>query len=197
MNTSISEALFTKTQQAVLGLLFSNPDESYHLRSIILKSGIGQGTIQRELERLTTANMIQRVKRGNQVYYSANRNCPIFNELHNLVLKTIGLADLFRQTLGKLSDKVQVAFIYGSFARGEEKQDSDVDLMVIGKVKMLEVVKALSSVREQTGREINPTVFSPDEYKQKLKEGNHFLSSLLEEPKIFLIEDEDEFRKLG
>ena len=194
---NISEALFTKTQQAVLGLLFLNTDQSYHLRGIVRKSGVGQGTIQRELKKLTEAGIIQREQVGQQSMYRANRDCPIFPELHTLVIKTFGVTDRLSTALMPLEDRIQIAVIYGSFARGDETGKSDIDLLIVGGLDLREVVKTLSDLQQTIGREINPTIYKPDEYRGKLRTGHHFLTSLQEEPKIFIIGNEDELRKLG
>jgi predicted nucleotidyltransferase len=191
------DPLFGKTKQAILGLLFGGNHEEYHLREIARHTGISQGALTRELTLLSTAGLITREKRGNQVIYRANRHCPVYDELRGLVLKTIGLAGLFRDALDRLSERIQVAFIYGSIARGDEKPDSDVDLLVVGDVKLRDVVKALGNVREKVGREMNPSVYTLKEYRDKLAHGHHFLTSLKNEPKIFLIGSEDEFGKLG
>jgi len=194
---NISEALFTKTQQAILRLLFLNTDQSYHLRGIIRKSDIGQGTIQRELKRLTEAGIIHREKVGQQSMYRANRDCPIFPELHTLVIKTFGVTDRLSAALMPLKDRIQVAVVYGSFARGDETGKSDIDLLIVGDFDLREVVKSLGALQQTVGREINPTLYKPDEYRRKFRIGHHFLISLQQEPKIFIIGNEDELRKLG
>ena len=196
-NISIPNALFNKTKQVLLGLLFSNIDNTYHLRGIAKRLNISPGSIQRELKVLTAAGIVQREQRGNQVFFQANRNCPIFRELHSLVIKTTGLADKLRETLTPLANRIDTAFIYGSFARGSETTGSDIDLMFIGDLKLHDVIKTLGKVRDTIGRELNPSVFSRSEYRNKLERANHFLTSLKDEPKIFLIGSEDELRTLG
>lgn len=195
--TGLSDALFSKTQQALLGLFFANVDESYHLREIVRKSNVGQGTVQRTLAKLSEAGIIEREQRGRQTFYSANRECSIFADLHRLVIKTIGVAKQLAEKLKTLEDKISIAFIYGSFARGDETGKSDIDLLVIGKIKLSDVVKVMSGLQPTLAREINPTVFEPEEYRQKLNQGHHFLTSLLKEPRIFLIGDEDAFKRMG
>lgn len=193
----IPDALFNKTKQAILGLLFSNVDNEYHQRGIAKLLNISPGVIQRELKVLTMTGIILREKRGNQVFYRVNKDCPIYNELHNLVIKTVGLSDKLREALAPLADKIYAAFIYGSFARGSETVESDVDLMIIGELTLRDVVKALGKVREAIGRELNPSVFSLREYQDKLANANHFLRSIASEPKVFLIGENDDVRKLG
>lgn len=193
----VLDALFGKSKQAILGLFLGDPESELHLREVARRTEISIGAVTRELSSLVEAGILIRHKRGNQVFYHADREGRIYPELHSLIVKTVGLADRFKEAFKPLSDKITVAFIYGSMARGDEKADSDVDLMVIGDVKTLDVVKALSTLHQLFKREINPTVFTAEEYKLKLLADNHFLKALLTEPKIFLIGDEDEFRRLA
>ena len=195
--SQLSNALFTKTQQAVLGLLFSNPDMSYHFRGIVRQVGIGQGTVQRELQRLTEAGIILREQRDLQPVYRANKDCPIFPELRALVVKTMGVSIALRDALKKFGDQIQVAIIFGSFARGEESVKSDVDALIIGNVSMRDLVGELNGVQDALNREVNPVVYPADEYRSRIADGNHFLTSLQSEPKIFLIGTQDELDRLG
>ncbi len=146
---------------------------------------------------MTEAGVIQREQVGQQSMYRANRDCPIFPELHMLVIKTFGVTDRLSAGLMPLEDRIQIAVIYGSFARGDETERSDIDLLIVGDLDLREVVKSLSALQQTVGREINPTIYKPDEYRKKLKTGHHFLTSLQQEPKIFIIGNEDELRKLG
>ena len=193
----LSDALFTKTQQAVLGLLFSNPDSSYHFRGIVRQVGIGQGTVQRELQRLTDAGIILREQRDLQPIYRANKGCPIYAELRSLVIKTMGVSVALQDALKALGERVQLAFIFGSFARDGDTAKSDVDVLIIGDVTMLDLAAALRSIQETLGREVNPVVYPADEYRSRLADGNHFLTSIQREPKIFLIGTQDELERLG
>jgi uncharacterized protein len=126
----LASVLFGKAQQAVLGLLFGRPGESFYVREIVRATRVGQGAVQRELQRLAEAGIIDRVVRGRQVFYQANRRCPIFAELQGLVVKTAGVADVLRAALAPLVDRIVVAFVFGSFASGEPRKTSDVDVLV-------------------------------------------------------------------
>jgi predicted nucleotidyltransferase len=134
---------------------------------------------------------------GRQVYYRANEKCPIFNELKSIVRKTFGVADVLRQALAPKADKVQVAFIFGSVARSADDQRSDIDLMVVGRITFGGVVSLLKPAEEKVGREVNPVVYPVAEFKKKVKEDHHFVKTVLEEEKIFVIGDEDKLRKLA
>jgi predicted nucleotidyltransferase len=147
----LSSILFSKTRQAILSLLFGHPDESYYLRQIVRRIGFGLGPVQRELKQLTDAGIIRRWDSGHQVYYQANQASPVFKELKSLITKTVGIGDTLRSTLRPLADRITVAFLYGSIARGEENHRSDVDLLVVGDVSFSEVVKALRGAQEDSG----------------------------------------------
>ena len=192
----LGTTLFGKTRRAVLALLYGHPDESFYLRQIARATGAGMGSLQRELKQLTVAGVIQRSEIGQQAFFKANADCPVFHELRNLIIKTFGVADVIRTALSPLADKIQTAFIFGSMVSGEIKQDSDLDVMIIGKIEFAGVVAALSPAQETLAREINPAVYPPEEFRSKLTEGHHFLKTVLSAPKIFLVGNENELEEL-
>jgi predicted nucleotidyltransferase len=189
--------LFGSSRQAVLATLFTSPDAKLHLREIARRAGVGLGAVQRELARLTSAELIVREKVGHQVHFTANRNHPLYPELHAIFVKTTGIADRIRGALRPLSSGIEGAFIYGSFARGEARPDSDVDVMVIGELPFAEVTRALWPIQDQLQREINPSVYKPEEFTRKLAARHHFLTQVMAGPKIPLIGSEDEFAPMA
>ena len=193
----LAPALFGKTRRAVLGLLFAHPEEPIYLREIIRRVGLGQGTVQRELDRLTESGLLTRRFEGRQVYYQANPNSPIFKELRSLLVKTAGVSDILRKALAKIKDRIHAAFLYGSLARGKDRSRSDIDLVVIGNVSFGEVVTSLRSTQEFLNREVNPTVYTPAEFQKKLETKHHFITTIVREPKIMLIGEERELTRLG
>ena len=193
----LCSGLFGKTRQVVLALLYGRPDSSFYTKQVLDAVKIGRGTVQRELKNLTDTGIIIREVQGRQVYYRANAQCPIFNELKSIVRKTFGVADVLRQSLAPEADKVRVAFIFGSVARSADDRRSDIDLMIVGKISFGDVVSLLSTAEEKLGREVNPVVFPIDEFKKKVKEDHHFVKTVLEEEKIFVIGDENELRRLA
>jgi len=196
-HSNLSTALFGQTRRAILGLLYGHPDEAYYLRQLVRSAGHGLGAAQREVKRLAEAGILRRTVRGHQVYYQANPECPVFAELKGLVVKTAGAADAVRDALAPLAGQIHVAFIYGSVARFRQRSASDVDLMVVGDVSFGDVVSALATAQETLGREINPTVYSPREFKSKLRARHPFLSSVLKNEKVFVIGNEHELGRLG
>lgn len=195
-NSSLAEALFTKTQQRVLGLLFGSPERSYYTNEVVRFAEAGIGTVQRELKRLESAGLITSRKIGNQRHYQANRAAAIFEELHGIVIKTVGLADVLRNALLPLQEQVDLAFIFGSIAQGKERITSDVDVMVIGNASFEEIVHTIYDSQETLLREINPVVMSASEFNSKFLQEDRFVSRIVSEPKIFLIGGSDELGKL-
>lgn len=190
-------SLFGKTRQTLLALLYSRADEEHLQESLIQLAGLGRGTVQRELEFLARAGVIRRTVRGRQVYLQANPDCPIYAELRGLVVKTAGVGDALRAALAPLTGRIRVAFIYGSIAKGTERRASDVDVLVIGDVSFAEASEALARSQEAIGREVNPSVYAPANFRSKLAAKHHFLRTVLKSEKIFLIGDEHELGRLA
>jgi len=197
MLTSVGDLLFGQTRGRVLALLYGAPDETLFVRQIARKVETSVGTVQRELNLLADAGLIKRSTVGNQVFYQANQEHPEYAELRALLAKTTGVFQMLKTALAPLSPRINLAFVYGSVARGEEKATSDIDLMVIGSISLDEVLDAVGPVEKQLRRPVNPTIYSLEDVRARLREGNHFLQSLQKSKKVFLIGDEDEFRKVG
>ncbi|CAN0468182.1 unnamed protein product, partial [Discosporangium mesarthrocarpum] len=180
---SIGDALFTKTQRKILALLFSRSDASLYKNEIIRRAGMGRGTIARELDSLVAAGILSAEKMGNQTRFRANPACPVYKELQSLVRKTFGIAGEVAAALAPLDSQIQYAFVYGSVARGEEKAESDLDLMIVGRnIAYGDVMSALLETEKDLGRTINPTVYTPDEYNKKLAQKDSFLKRVLAQP---------------
>jgi predicted nucleotidyltransferase len=176
-STSLIDALFSKVQARVLGLLFGNPDRSFYANELFHLAGSGTGAGVRELSKLSAAGLITVNKIGNQKHYQANREAPIFDELRGIVLKIFGMADVLRQSLLPMSENISVAFIYGSIAKGTDTSKSDIDVMVIGaNIAYHEVYAALMTAEAQLGRKVSPAIYSKDDVAKKLNEGNSFLT---------------------
>src|SRR5215469_1185109 len=195
---ALADVLFGKGRGAILGLLYEHPDQSFYYRQLARELGdLSVGTIQRELDLLSQLGLIERSTLGKQVFYRANRSHPVFPELRALVAKTVGAIPMLRSALAPLSSQISFAFIYGSMARGEERAESDIDLIVVGKASLEDVLIRLSNIEASLRRAVNPTVYSPAEFRTKLTGGNHFLNSVVRGEKVFLLGDEDELRKVG
>ena len=193
----LADFLFGRTRGAVLALLYGRADQSFYTRQIAREVDVSVGTVQRELENLSKVGLIVRNSVGNQVFYQANREAPIFREMRALVNKTVGVVSVLRSALQVLSKRIVVAFVYGSVAREEETAQSDIDLMVVGDATLDEVLSRIAAVEKVIGRPIYPTVYSRVEFRSKLASGNHFVNSVLKGKKVFLLGDEDELGKVG
>jgi len=195
--SNLSVALFGKTRGALLKLFYGHPDESYYFQQIRRETGAsGVGMIQRELETLVNVGLITKHRNGNKVYYRANQAHPTYPEMRALVGKTIGIFHILSLALEPVADRLRVAFVYGSVARQQEKAESDVDLIIVGDVGLPEILEHFNSAETELSRPINPTVYSTVEFAEKLRARNHFLTSVLDKEKVFLIGDEDELRAL-
>lgn len=194
----LGEVLFSKTRRQVLRLLFGQPGRAYHLNEIVRLADVGTGSVARELEKLTAVGLVQVEKVGNQKHYEANRASPIYPEIHGIVLKTFGLADVLKAALATLQDRIRVAFVYGSVASNTDTAESDIDLLIIGAdLSYPELMNVLAGAEETLARRINPTLYSSGEFARKLGEDSAFLQRVLKQPKIFLVGDKDDVPKSG
>ncbi len=192
----LGDALFTKTQQRVLAILFGAPDRSFYLNEIVRLAGAGNGAVHRELARLLACELVSAGLIGNQKHFQANPSAPIFDELRGIVRKTFGVVDVLRPRLEPLAAAIQVAFIYGSVAQGTDKAGSDIDVMIVSdKLAYPEVLAALDLVDSLIGREVNPSIYRRVEFEKKASEEGGFLSRVLEGPKLFLIGAEPDIPK--
>jgi predicted nucleotidyltransferase len=188
--TSLSDALFTRTQQKVLGLLFGQPHRSFFATELIALAGGGSGAVQRELKRLAESGLVTVTRLGNQHHYQANAASPLFASLHDIALKTSGLAEPLRAALQPLATQINFAFIYGSVAAGADTASSDIDLLLVAEDLALETVHAaLEPAEQQLARRIGITLYTLAEFRQRRDNNNAFLAKVLAGPLIPLIGD--------
>jgi len=184
----LSDALFTATQQKVLGLLYGKPDQSFYANEIARWAQVGKGSLMRELERLHQSGILTMNRQGNQTHYQANAGCPIYAELLGIVRKTFGIGEHLQAALAPLADHLVSAFVYGSIAKGSEHAGSDIDLMLIGEnLSYSDVVERMMPVEERLGRSINPTIYTSADWLAKKAAGNSFVLRVSEQDKINLI----------
>lgn len=192
-----ADTLFSKTQQRVLALLFGQSQRSFYANEIIAFAAMGSGAVQRELAKLVKSALVTVKKVGNQKHYQANHQAPIFDELRSIVMKTFGVADVLRVALQAYWPQIELAFVYGSMAKGSEQAHSDIDLMVIGEqISNAALLGALQPLQQQLGRTVNPTLYTPAEFIQRVHDGKSFIVRVLEQPKIFVKGREDELIRL-
>jgi len=186
-SSSLADALFTSTQQKVLGLLFGQPDRSFFVTQILELANSGRGAVQRELQRLERANLVSIQMRGNQKHYQVNSDSPLFAELCSIVRKTLGLAEPLRAAIESLPGKIQLALIYGSVAKRTDTSASDIDILIVADELTLEdAYAALSSAEQVLGRKVNPTLYTSEEFDRRRARGSSFLNRVLSGPVVIL-----------
>ena len=191
------ELMFGAYRRKLLGLLLMRPDERYHVRELARMSEIPVGSIHRELKTMAEAGLLIRDQVGNQVLYQADQSCPIYEELASIFRKTSGLASLVCDHLDEISDRIDFAVVFGSMASGRQKSVSDVDILILGNIELIDVVRALSPLGQTLRREINPVVMTAGHFSAQVMKKDRFALRVIEGPKILVIGDADEFAKLG
>jgi predicted nucleotidyltransferase len=190
--TGLADALFTSTQQRLLGLLYGQPQRSFYATELIERTGSGSGAVQRELRRLSESGLIDITRLGNQKHYQANASAPIFNELRGIVDKTVGSAGALLAALHPLEEQIRFAAIYGSLAKGTDGAQSDIDVLIVAAdLKLEQIYSALQPVEKRLGRSVNPTIYTPEEYQRRRAAGHSFLRKILGGPHITLIGSAD------
>lgn len=191
--TSLASALFSATQQRVLGFLLGQPDRSFFATELIGLVGAGSGVVQRELVRLAESGIVTVTRIGTQKHYQANPDSPVFEELCGLIRKTVGLREPLKHSLEPFNDHIDVAFIYGSVAKGSDTAKSDIDLMIIGDgMDYVGVYEALQNAESVLHRPVNPNLSTLDEWNKKLAKKNPFTVKILSLPKLFIYGSEDD-----
>jgi predicted nucleotidyltransferase len=187
------EALIgSKARVKLLSLFLLSPERRFYVRELTRKTGENINSVRRELQRLEGIGLLKSEREGNMRYYTVNTKMPIYEDLKLIFLKTEGVGSVIRENLDRLGE-IKAAFIYGSFAKGEERLKSDIDLMLVGKVDERELIPLIRELEEQLSREINYVLFSPEEFKSRIREKEPFVSNVLKEDKIMLIGDIGEF----
>ena len=192
MGSGIASALFTPVQQRVLGLLFGQPNRRFQSAELIRLAGSGTGAVHRQLQRLEKAGLVIVSREGNQKYYAARKDAPIFPELHGLVVKTVGVIEPLRSALAPVARQIDAAFVFGSVAKGTERAGSDLDLLVVtDELAYADIYAALATAERTLGRTINPTVFTRAEWKKKRTRHDSFAARIAAQPRLFVIGSDD------
>ena len=193
LRMGLAQALFTPVQQRVLALLFGQPDRRYQSGELIRLAKSGTGAVHRQLARLADAGLVAVTRNGNQKYYQASRESPVFEELHSLITKTVGLAEPLRHALAPDASKIRAAFIYGSAARGTDRARSDIDLMVVSdSLSYPDVYDLLQPVEVILARPVNPTVMTSAEWRKKRAATGSFVDRIASRPRLFIIGSPDD-----
>ena len=196
-NDLLPDLLGSRLRAKVLGWLFTHADESFFVRQLTAVLGLDSANLSRELARLEKMGLLVSTTSGKQKYYQANQKSPIFNELHSLMVKTVGAVDILRSALETVGKQINIAFIFGSIASRMEDRASDIDVMIIGDISIEDAIDVFSSAEKTLGREVNSVVYPVEEFRQKVKSDHHFVKTVLEGEKVFLIGDENELNRLS
>jgi predicted nucleotidyltransferase len=181
------DPLLSRSVQEILTALLLEREKPWYFRDLAKRLSRTPSTLQRPLESLVHAGILKKWTEGNRVYFAAEPECPLLPELRSLLEKTVGLVDVLRDILRQHAKSIQIAFVYGSVARGKERSESDVDLLVIGQTTLSDLSPALSKAEARLRRPVNVTVYSPSEFAEKVARKNHFLRSVLAKEKIFVV----------
>jgi predicted nucleotidyltransferase len=191
--TGLIDALFTPVQQRVLGLLFGQPQRRFQSAELIRLAGSGTGSVHRLLTRLAAVGLVTTNRVGNQKHYQANADSPVFAELTGLIRKTVGLVAPLEAALLPLSGKIKAAFVYGSIAKGTDRADSDIDLMVVANgLDYGALYAALPEAEAALSRSINPNVMTRAEWRRKRRERDSFVNRIAEQPRLYVVGSDDD-----
>ena len=195
--SSLARLFPSPTLLNALALLLLTPDrQSYHLEIADKTASTGL-QVQRALQRIEQAGLARRQSRGKRVYYQANRTHPAFDDLCRALLKTVGLAEVLQEALRPVARRVTVAFVFGSIAAGGDRPDSDIDLLIVGDISLREATRLLEPATERLDREVNPVIFPAKEIREKIGRKDHFVTQVIEGPKIWILGSHDELARLA
>lgn len=194
-NSHAIDALLPKTRQGILAATLLQPEKAWYVSELARRMGVPSSSLQRELRDLEEAGILKMHRQGRMAYYQANTEAPVFPELRGLMVKTAGLVDVLAEAVYPLARKLRVVFIYGSIAAGHEDTSSDIDLLVVGNVSPVDLAVPLRKAKELLGRDINPSIYTPAEFAKRRVARDHFLTRVLDKPKLFVLGDQDELEK--
>jgi predicted nucleotidyltransferase len=177
--SSTLDALFPTIRAGVLAATVLQPERWWFMTELARHMEVSPSSLQRELESLVATGLLLRREDGRRAYFKANAESPLFQELKGLLEKTAGIVPALKTAIQKFDDRIELALLYGSIARGEEHASSDVDLMIVGRLRQIDLLPALRKLETRFHREVNVTLFSPEEFHRKLAKGDHFLNTVL------------------
>lgn len=190
--TNVRALISSKIRVELLKILALNPDSSYHINELSRRTGFSPRGVEKELKNLLSGGILKREVTGNQHHYQLDPQCPINREIKGIVLKTVGVSDVLKEALRSGEKKIELAFVFGSFASGDYGNESDVDLFVVSNLSGVKLAELLAPAQNEIGRAINISQFTPSEYRQRRQRGDHFLTRVFDGPRIMIIGDIDE-----
>lgn len=196
MRNSPANSLFPKTRQHVLSATLMHPNRWWYLSELAKHCGLTPSSLQHELASLTEAGILRSKRDGNRLYYQPDPNCPFLSDLQGVIAKTIGLLEVLHELLEPYGPSIEVAFVFGSVARADERTESDIDLMVVGSLKLSELSEALVAAEDRLSRPVNASVVTVSELVRKVKNGHHFLDAVLDKEKLFVVGNNDDLERI-
>lgn len=193
MRKSVLDSLFSKTKQGILSTCLLSPDQWWTLSDMARKLSLTASSLQRDLKSLQEVGILEIRNEQNRVYYKMNATCPIIFELQAICIKTVGITDVVVSLIKKHFSNIEIAFIYGSMASGEIKSSSDIDLMVVGDIKLVDMAPAIREMEKKLSREVNPTIYTSKEFAKKIELKDSFIQTVLKSKKILIKGDLSEF----
>jgi predicted nucleotidyltransferase len=190
-------ALLSPTRQGILAATFLRPQKSWYLSELAAHLGTRSSSLQRDVNSLVRVGILEKHVDGRRSYIKANEDSPVFPEIRSLIEKTSGIVPMLQEAVRKLGKKVRWGLVYGSLARGEEGSASDVDLMLIGNVSTMELVPTLRRLEKIVDRQINPTIFTEEDFAKNIAQKNHFLLTVMRGKKIMLKGTENELEAIA
>ena len=185
---SLWNALFTRTQRQVLSLMFGFPDRSFYANEVVRRAGVGTGSVQRELARLSACGLLNVTRIGNQKHYQANPESPIFSELRSIVIKTFGVLDQLRTAVGGLHADIHLAFIFGPGVLSAAQESGDIDMLIVSdSLDYAQVVGAFTETENRIGRTVHPVLMNRDEFDSLETGANEKAPGILDQPRILLV----------
>lgn len=194
MISQVDKLFGSRTRVLILSKLVMNPNRSLYIRQLSKELGLTFSVVYKEIEKLKSLGLVTEERRGRIRLFTINKNSVIYDELRRLLLKTTALGQQLRSSLPEL-EKAKYVLIYGSVARGEELETSDVDLLIIGDIAEENLIAGIRKVEKEIGREINYILWSEREFEKRVKTKHHLLTEIADNPIIGLVGDVDEFRR--
>lgn len=194
MISKIDKLFGSRTRVLILSKLVMNSNRSLYIRQLSKELGLTFSVVYKEVENLKDLSLVTEERKGKLRLFTINKDSVIYDELRKLLLKTTALGQQLKPSLPELK-KAKYALIYGSIARGEELQTSDIDLLIIGDIAEENLIAGIRKIEEEIGREINYILWSEKEFQKRVKTKHHLLTEIADNPIIGLVGDVDEFRQ--
>jgi predicted nucleotidyltransferase len=195
--SKLLDALFPEVRIRILAATLLRPERSWFLTELAAFLGTRPSSLQREIESLSEAGILRQWRDGRRLYVKAEQDSPVFQDLVNLLEKTVGIIPTLQDELSHLSGRIRLAFVYGSVASSQEQTGSDIDLVIVGTIGLADLTSTLRTAEKRLGRPVNPTVYSTEEFRKKVRKHDHFLTSVLAGHKLFIEGGEDELAILA